>query len=100
MQENVSNASLFDFDAIRAAINEKTKIVYIQRSKGYVNRPSFCFEDMKEAIDFVRSIRKDVIVKSLGSAGDSFNHFGNLYDCAECVDFLIYAACVFLHVVC
>lgn len=75
MQENVSNASLFDFDAIRAAINEKTKIVYIQRSKGYVNRPSFCFEDIKEAIDFVRSIRKDVIVMVDNCYGEFTDQF-------------------------
>ena len=29
----------FDYDAIRAAINEKTKLITIQRSKGYATRP-------------------------------------------------------------
>ena len=31
----------FDYDAIRAAINERTKLITIQRSKGYATRPSF-----------------------------------------------------------
>lgn len=52
----------FDFDAIRSNIRENTKIAYIQRSKGYVNRPSISCEQIKEAVDFVRSIRDDIIL--------------------------------------
>ncbi len=56
------NASLFHFAGIAEAICEKTKIVYIQRSKGYINRPSFCYEEMKEVISFVKEQKSDVIV--------------------------------------
>ncbi|MBR3263025.1 MAG: methionine gamma-lyase family protein [Lachnospiraceae bacterium] len=52
----------FDFEAIRSNIRENTKIAYIQRSKGYVNRPSLSCEQIKEAVDFVRSIRDDIIL--------------------------------------
>ena len=52
----------FDFDAISAAINPQTKIAYIQRSKGYVNRPSLSCEKIKEAVDFVKGIRQDIIL--------------------------------------
>jgi len=52
----------FDFEAIKDSICSKTKIVYIQRSKGYVNRPSFSCEQIGEATRFVKRIKEDVIV--------------------------------------
>lgn len=51
----------FDFEGIRNAINEKTKIVTIQRSKGYQTRPSFSVAEIGEIISFVKSIKSDVI---------------------------------------
>ena len=51
----------FDYDAIRAAINEKTKLVEIQRSKGYQTRPSYSVKQIGELIAFVKSIKPDVI---------------------------------------
>ena len=51
----------FDTDAIAAAINDKTKLVHIQRSKGYVNRPTFSVEQIGEIIAFVKSLKPDVI---------------------------------------
>lgn len=51
----------FDFDAIRAGINEKTKLVTIQRSKGYQTRPSFSVAQIGEVIAFVKSIKPEVI---------------------------------------
>lgn len=50
-----------DFDNIAAGINEKTKLVTIQRSKGYCFRPSLSLEDTKKIIDIVKSVRKDII---------------------------------------
>ena len=41
-------------EAIRAAINEKTKLVTIQRSKGYATRPTFSVEQIGELIAFVQ----------------------------------------------
>ncbi len=51
----------FDYENIRKAINEKTKIVTIQRSKGYQTRPSFSVKQIGELIAFVKEIKPDVI---------------------------------------
>ena len=51
----------FDYENIRKAINEKTKLVTIQRSKGYQTRPSFSVSQIGELIAFVKSIKPDVI---------------------------------------
>ena len=51
----------FDYDAIRAAMNERTKLVTIQRSKGYATRPTFSVTQIGELIAFVKSIKPDVI---------------------------------------
>lgn len=50
-----------DYDGIRAAINEKTKLVTIQRSKGYASRPTLSAEQIGELIAFVKSIKPEVI---------------------------------------
>lgn len=52
----------FDYDGIRAAINEKTKLVTIQRSKGYATRPTFSVKQIGELIAFCKSIKPDVLV--------------------------------------
>ena len=51
----------FDYDGIRKAINEKTKMVTIQRSKGYATRPTLSVTKIGELIAFVKSIKPDVI---------------------------------------
>ena len=51
----------FDYDAIRSAINEKTRLVEIQRSKGYQTRPSLSVSRIGELISFIKSIKPDVI---------------------------------------
>lgn len=56
------NDSEFDYDNIRKEINNKTKIAYIQRSKGYVNRPTISCEQVKEAVEFIKAINKNIIV--------------------------------------
>lgn len=52
----------FDYDKIKNAINEKTKLVTIQRSKGYQMRPSFSVKQIGELISFVKNIKPEVIV--------------------------------------
>ncbi len=52
----------FDYDGIRAAINEKTKLITIQRSKGYATRPTFSVTQIGELIAFCKSVKPDVIV--------------------------------------
>ncbi len=51
----------FDWDAIRAAITPKTRLITIQRSKGYATRPSFSVAQIGELIAFCKSIKPDVI---------------------------------------
>ncbi len=51
----------FDYDGIRADINERTHLVEIQRSKGYATRDTFSPEQIGELISFVKSIKPDVI---------------------------------------
>ena len=51
----------FDYEAIKNAINERTKLVEIQRSKGYLTRPTFSVKQIGELIAFVKSIKPDVI---------------------------------------
>ena len=52
----------FDYDGIRAAINERTKLITIQRSKGYATRPTFSVGQIGELIAFCKSIKPDVLV--------------------------------------
>ena len=51
----------FDYDAIREAISEKTKMVTIQRSKGYLTRPTFSVKQIGELIAFCKEIKPDII---------------------------------------
>lgn len=51
----------FDYDKICEAINEKTKLVTIQRSKGYQTRPSFSVDQIGEGIAFVKKIKPELI---------------------------------------
>lgn len=51
----------FDYDGIKAAINERTKLVTIQRSKGYQTRPTLSVERIGELISFIKEIKPDVI---------------------------------------
>ena len=51
----------FDYEGIRAAINSKTKVVTIQRSKGYATRPTFSVKQIGELIKFVKNIKPDVV---------------------------------------
>ncbi len=51
----------FDYENIKKAINEKTKLVTIQRSKGYQTRPTFSVKQIGELIAFVKNIKPDVI---------------------------------------
>ncbi len=52
----------FDYENIRKAINPRTKIITIQRSKGYATRPTFSVTQIGELIAFCKGIKPDVIV--------------------------------------
>lgn len=51
----------FDYEGIKKAINERTKLVSIQRSKGYASRPTLSVERIGELIAFIKDIKPDVI---------------------------------------
>ena len=51
----------FDFDTIAKCINEKTKLMTIQRSKGYATRPTFSVKQIGELITFAKKIKPDLI---------------------------------------
>jgi len=52
----------FDYENIKKAINEKTKLVTIQRSKGYASRPTFSVKQIGELIKFIKDIKPEVKV--------------------------------------
>ena len=52
----------FDLDGIRRAIGEKTKLIHIQRSKGYCPRPTLSVDAIGEAIAVCRSVKPDIVV--------------------------------------
>lgn len=51
----------FDFEGIKNAVNAKTKMVTVQRSKGYQTRPSFSVAQIGEVIRFVKEINPEII---------------------------------------
>ncbi len=61
-QVDLIDGKAFDFEGIKNAINEKTKMVAIQRSKGYQTRKTLSVSEIGEAIEYVKSIKKDIIV--------------------------------------
>src|SRR5699024_11433138 len=53
---------MVDYPAVKEKINEQTKVIGIQRSKGYEDRPSFTVNQIKEMIDYVKNINPNLIV--------------------------------------
>lgn len=51
----------FDYEGIRKAINDKTRLVTIQRSKGYQTRPTLSVERIGELISFIKKIKPDTV---------------------------------------
>ena len=61
-QVNLLADGSFDYENIEKAIKPETKMITIQRSKGYQTRPSFSVDQIGEAIAFVKKIKPEVIV--------------------------------------
>lgn len=51
-----------DFDTVKEKINERTKVIGIQRSKGYEDRPSFTIAQIEEMVNFVKGIDEELII--------------------------------------
>lgn len=52
----------FDFESIKGNLKKNTKLVFIQRSRGYTERNALSIESIKKVIEFLKSINKDLIV--------------------------------------
>ncbi len=61
-QVDLLSDGTFDYDGIREAISEKTRLITIQRSKGYATRPTFSVKQIGELIAFCKAIKPDVLV--------------------------------------
>ncbi len=60
---NLKNDGNFDIEEIEKYLkNNKVKLIHIQRSKGYALRKSLCIDDIKEVVEHIRKIDKDVII--------------------------------------
>ncbi|HBN83484.1 MAG TPA: hypothetical protein DDZ89_06525 [Clostridiales bacterium] len=51
-----------DYEAIQAAMDRNPKMVFIQRSKGYLRRPALSVSEIGKIVKTVKSINKDCIV--------------------------------------
>lgn len=51
----------FDWEGIRAAVNDRTRLATIQRSKGYASRPTLSVQKIGELIQFLKQIKPDII---------------------------------------
>lgn len=60
-QVELKDGKSFDYDAIKAAINDRTRLVTIQRSKGYQTRKTLSVGEIGELIAFIKGIRSDII---------------------------------------
>lgn len=61
-QVDLLESGAFDFEGIKAKIKPNTKVVAIQRSRGYAARPSLMIEKIKEVCDYVKTIAPDVTI--------------------------------------
>lgn len=51
----------FDWEGIEKALNDKTRMVTIQRSKGYASRPTLSVKKIGELIAFIKERKPDVL---------------------------------------
>ena len=51
-----------DWEKVEQTISSKTKVIAIQRSKGYANRPSFTIEQIEEMTKKIRQLKPDAII--------------------------------------
>src|SRR5690625_3186959 len=59
---NLNDDGSVNYEGIKEVINEKTKGIGIQRSKGYEDRPSFTIDEIEEMVTFVKDINEDIII--------------------------------------
>ena len=69
----------FDFNAIKDAISDKTKMIFMGRSRGYEWRDALSFEQIKAVCDFIRTIKKDVVIM----CDNCYGEFMDIYEPTE-----------------
>ncbi len=79
-QVDLKEDGSFDFQKIKESVNGRTKLVAIQRSKGYQTRPTLSVRAIGEAVKFIKDIDKDLIVMV-------DNCYGEFVDTVEPSDF-------------
>ena len=64
-QSDLDGDGNFDRDRIREVLEnegDRIKVVFIQRSKGYLNRKTLCVDEIGDIISFVKTIKPDCYV--------------------------------------
>src|SRR5690625_953345 len=59
---NLNEDGSIDYHGVKNIITNKTKVIGIQRSKGYDDRPSFTIKQIEEMTTFIKSIDPNLIV--------------------------------------
>lgn len=62
MDEPIGETGLFDRDAIKGKLRPNTKLIEIQRSRGYDTRPSLSVNEIEGIIKFIKEIRPDIVI--------------------------------------
>ena len=70
----------FDYEGIKTAISEKTALIAIQRSKGYLTRPTLSVQAIGDVVKYIKSIRSDIKIMV-------DNCYGEFVDTVEPSDF-------------
>ena len=59
---DLSDSKGVDWARVKEAIHDKTKVIAIQRSRGYDTRPSFTIEEISEMIEEIRKLKKEAVI--------------------------------------
>ena len=60
-QVDLKEDGSFDYEGIKRAVNDRTRLVTIQRSKGYQTRPTLSVEEIGRLISFIKSINSNIV---------------------------------------
>lgn len=60
-QAELNPDGTINYDNVKACINDKTRLATIQRSKGYLTRPTFSVKQIGELISYIKSINPNII---------------------------------------
>ena len=61
-QLDLTKSGHINFDEIKDKIKKNTKVVYIQKSKGYSLRPAVTCKEINKAVDIIKNIKNDCVI--------------------------------------